>query len=876
MDVATTHVNADLDGLASLVAVNRLHGPMALALPGGMDPETHRVWNEHSAAFPVLMRVRTLRRHLVQSELGRLFVVDTSDPERLGFIKDHVARFAEVRAFDTHPPHPGALPREAMPSAGACISALVLMLRDADIAPTAEEAGLFLLGIHQETGHFSFGTTTAVDHQAAACCWQWGAPAEWPSKYVQRGFTRAQLLLLERMAHSVEFVEEGGHTVALMDVELDAYQPDLAVLVEQLREAEQWPAALLVASQGERAFCIGRSRMGLDMAAILRALGGGGHPEAASAVLRQVTLADARKVVKATLVELMGRQLTALKVAAQPVFALPSTTTIRDVADALHQRRFNAIPITETAGGAARYVGVVQRMDVDAALRHGLGARPVVDVMAQAPTWVAADTPLHQVRRQLVAGPRRLILVGEPPAAAVGVLTRGQVLRSGELPFDPREAGGHPPPHLVLAMVRKQLGAAWEHVEALAALGIRTGTSVFLVGGTVRDMFLGTQVRDLDVLVEGHAPDLARAARDTLGGWISVREAFATATWRPPGGTAIDLASSRSEYYEKPAALPKVAHAGLQQDLYRRDFTVNAMAVALVGPEAGKILDPYGGMADLRDGVLRVLHGVSFHDDPTRMFRAARFAARFDFRLAPDTAGLLKAARQVGVLERLTDERLGAELELIVNEREVVQVFRLLREWGLLDHIHPNLARERTLLTRLADARSSRFRFQGLREEGVSQGDVLWLALATMVPEDVRRDRVGLIGGGRQRRSRWFEGPQRIKATRAPLARVRKASRAARILEPLDTVELIVAFASASSVRGRDWIVWWFGEGHKITRAIDGRALLTLGYPPGPALRRGLEVALDLAREGASPEMQLAQARRAVEQHLAGYPAPSV
>ncbi|HET6345155.1 MAG TPA: polynucleotide adenylyltransferase, partial [Myxococcota bacterium] len=375
---------------------------------------------------------------------------------------------------------------------------------------------------------------------------------------------------------------------------------------------------------------------------------------------------------------------------------------VQDAAEALHRRRINAAPLSRGRGKATRYVGLVNRQDLDAAMRHGYGDRPVLEFSGQEPAWVPADAPLATVRHALVAGPRRLVLVGTPPVAE-GVLTRGLVLRASP---PPATAGQRRPPQPsnVLGMARKHLGALWPLLEATARVATERGVALYLVGGTVRDLFLGIPGRDVDVVVEGDAPELARAAARVLGGEVSIPGGFGTARWYPPDHPAMDLASARSEYYEAPGALPKVEHASLNQDLFRRDFTVNAMALALSGPGAGRIYDPYGGYTDLRAGVLRVLHGLSFYDDPTRAWRAVRFAARFEFTLAPDTEGLLKGAVRAGVMEKLSLERLGSEVELLLGEREVVQAFRLVKAWGLAPTLHPELHINRALLARLGDA----------------------------------------------------------------------------------------------------------------------------------------------------------------------------
>ena len=863
MDLATTHLSADLDGLAALVALHRLEGPLVLALPGSMDPTTRRFYEDHADALPPLTPLAGLEQRLEKEGAGRLLVVDTSDPARLGPIAAWIDRFDEVRAYDTHPATRGELPRVELPPAAAATSALVLALRDRGEEPPPIEAGLFLLGIHVDTGHFTFPGTTATDHEAAAVCIGWGAPRELIPRYAPKGFTTRQLELLERMAASVELVEVPGSTVALLTLELPAYEPDLSVLVEQLRAAEGWPAAILLAGTGERVDVIGRSAGAIDVGAVLRRLGGGGHPEAASAALRDVALRDAVATVREMLLDALGHGRCAADLAVRHFHALPEGATIREAADLLHQRRINSLPLVR--GRSRRIVGLVSRQEVDAALRHGLGDRPAGEISAGPPSWVPPESSLADVRERLLTGTRRLVVVGTPPDEPLGIITRGTLFRALE---EPSLAGPSrpPPPGQVLAMVREGLGARWKMVEELGAIAGELGMPLHLVGGTVRDLFLGQQVRDVDLVVEGEAPRLAAEAARRFGGEVHQHEAFGTATWTAPDGLEVDLASARSEHYEAPAALPRVAlHAGLRQDLFRRDFTINAIAISVDPAERGRVHDPFGGLADLRAGLLRVLHGLSFHDDPTRAFRAARFAARFDFQLADETRGLLDAARKAGAFERLSRERIGAELELILRQHAVVQSFRLLRAWGLLPVIHPQFQGGRTFLERLGEARVAQHRAEGFLDDAPLQSDVLWLVVAAAIP---RRDREALqrmVPGGAARRRRFREGPEKAKGAVAALGRLARNSAAARVLEQLDVAELIYAQAIARREEVREKIAWWLKEGRAVRSAVDGRRLLELGARPGPALGRALEAALDAARDGADEAGQLAAARRVLE-----------
>ncbi|MDE3050517.1 MAG: CCA tRNA nucleotidyltransferase, partial [Nitrospirota bacterium] len=215
--------------------------------------------------------------------------------------------------------------------------------------------------------------------------------------------------------------------------------------------------------------------------------------------------------------------------------------------------------------------------------------------------------------------------------------------------------------------------------------------SLYLVGGVVRDLLLRRENWDLDLTLEGDGIAFARLVADRYGAGLAVFERFATARLVLPNRLKIDIASTRRESYVKPAALPDVAAASLQEDLYRRDFTINAMAIQLNPATFGELHDPYGGQRDLKAKTIRVLHGGSFFDDPTRIFRAIRFTQRFGFSLEPATRGLLEEAAATNLIQQLSGPRLCNEIFLLLGERDPRKPIKRLAFLRLLRFLHPRL-----------------------------------------------------------------------------------------------------------------------------------------------------------------------------------------
>jgi len=389
-------------------------------------------------------------------------------------------------------------------------------------------------------------------------------------------------------------------------------------------------------------------------------------------------------------------------------------------------------------------------------------------------------------------------------------------------------------------------------LRSLGALADARGAPAFLVGGAVRDVLLGATIDDLDIVIEGDAPALGRALVDQLGGELVIHPSFGTANWQAPGGDDVDLVTARSEIYPEPAALPVVTPSGLSDDLARRDFTINAMAIALSPGRWAALVDPFGGRADLDAGVVRVLHPGSFVDDPTRSWRAARFAGRLGFRLAPDTQRALNIARDDGSLGRLGLERLGNELKYVLREAAAMSVLELAEVWGLLGLLHPALG-EPGLIAHLRGAREA---------AGELADEVTWLALSAAIPQWDRKGLVRVVPGGGQRRKRWLLSPPKVERAVTALAEASKRSEAAMAARGLDEVERAYASGLVGET-GRGWLEWWETAGQHITCAFDGRSLLEAGLPKGPAVGKALHAARLAAWDGADEAGQMAAAMAA-------------
>jgi tRNA nucleotidyltransferase (CCA-adding enzyme) len=391
-------------------------------------------------------------------------------------------------------------------------------------------------------------------------------------------------------------------------------------------------------------------------------------------------------------------------------------------------------------------------------------------------------------------------------------------------------------------------------LEVPRAVAERRRLALFLVGGAVRDLLLGTPVRDLDFAVEGDAVSLARDVAGELG--VEAREhgRFATATVVAEG-ERLDFAATRRETYQRPGALPRVEPASIEKDLERRDFSVHAMALSLAPARRRRLLDPFGGREDLARRRLRILHPRSFEDDPTRAYRAARYANRLRFSIDPKTRKSSREAAAAGFFEAISGDRLRRELRLILSEPRPAGAVRQMARLGLLPTLHPSLAASAPVLARLAAA--GRLASSAGESTSWILYVLVWSAALTAGESEALADRLALAGEEKRILTSWHETFGRVSA----LGRRSRPSQIAALRLTADETAAAAVCSGRKEVRAllRQQLL-----GEPVTLTIGGGDLLRSGLSPGPEVGRALAKTLAARRDGKIPrEEELAYALKA-------------
>jgi tRNA nucleotidyltransferase (CCA-adding enzyme) len=855
MDVIATHSNADFDGLASMVAARKLFPGAKLVLPAGGQETVRDFLALHDLGISKL-------KELDLSQVTRLVLVDTQEPGRIGALKSCGENpSVEVVIFDHHveegSAYAGRSEKSLVQSVGATTTILIEQLRQRQITVTPFEATVMALGLYEETGSFAFASTTSRDLEAGAFLVDAGADLNMVADTLRRPLDPDAIALLNDLLEHSDLHYLEGRKVLVATSAIDRCRGEAAGVVHRLAELQGVDAVIVAVMMEDRVEVIGRSRRPeIDVGWIAREFGGGGHAVAAAATVKRQTLAE----VKERLVQLLTTQyrptLLARDVITQPVKAIGVDTTITEAGQRMTTYGVNVFPVLDEKD---RYVGLISRELIQKALFHRLGKIAVREILQTDAYTAQPETPFHIIEESMIERNQRFvpIIKGEK---VIGVITRTDLLRTLHddvlktarmRTMQPATAGSVDggPHRNVEGLLRSRLPHRLVRIlEEAGRLADRSDVSLFVVGGCVRDLLLGIENFDLDLVVEGDGIVFAQKLGEMMQARVKVHDRFGTAIVLLPDGFKLDVATARTEYYEYPTALPTVEQSSIKKDLYRRDFTINALAVRLNGKGFGDVLDFYGGQRDLNDKVVRVLHGLSFVEDPTRVFRAIRFETRFRFRLGRDTAALIAGAVRMNLFHRLSGHRLLEELKLLLGEREPKQALKRMAEFNLLRFIHPKLEWSSRLQTLLEAIEQAVDWYQLLYlDRKISVWLVYMMGLLEVLPERgvtevLKRFPFSEAEAAKLKASRMGSHAVIRQLGKRPPP---KPADAYRLLSKLSDETLLALMAKSKGESVKRQVSAFLTTSQHVKPSLTGVDLKAMGLKPGPQFKMILDRLLD-------------------------------
>ena len=696
MEVITTHVNADFDAFASMMAVKKLYPNAVLAFAGSQE-KSLRDFFLSSAIYA--FKCEKLK-DIDLKKVKRLILVDIRQRNRIGKFSRIVDKSGiDLHIYDHHPPSKDDLHGsvEVVKEVGATVTILCQMLKDKKIPISPDEATIMMLGIYEDTGNLTFSSTHKEDYIAAAYLLSKGADLNLISDILIKEFTAEQITLLNELVESATTYTINGIDIVLARVSRKTYISDFAVLVHKLREMENIDVLFVLARMEDRVYLVARSRRReVDVGEIAKEFGGGGHSSAASATIKDLTLIQVEEKLKSTLHNKIYPPRVARDFMSFPLKTVEAGESLNEAGQILTRYNINVLPVIKRG----RLVGLISRQVIEKASHHGLKNLPVEEYMIREFSVVGPETPWSSIQKIIIETNQRFLPVTEK-RKLVGGITRTDLLRIlhadlAEEPhylFEQGDSSSLRHKKVIKRQMEEQLPKEiMRMLRDLGEIAEKMGVKAYIVGGFVRDILLRYENLDIDVVVEGDGIEFARKVASKHNGRVKIHKTFGTAVITFPDGFKVDVASARLEYYEHPAALPQVEMSSIKLDLYRRDFTINTLAIRLNPSFFGELIDFFGARRDVKDKTIRVIHNLSFVEDPTRILRAIRFEQRFGFHIGKLTLSLIENAVKLDFLGRLDGRRLLSELVLMLQEDEVILNVKRMKELDILRFIHPKIS----------------------------------------------------------------------------------------------------------------------------------------------------------------------------------------
>lgn len=838
MKLILTHSNADFDALASLLAASRLYRGAWPVLPQRINRNLREFLAIYQRPLPFVSE-----EALPVEPVTHIILVDTQHVPALPFALGPFV--PEIEIIDHHPASRPFAENERYEGgeAGATTTLLVQRMCERRLKLSSLEATLLLLGIYEDTGSLTYAGTTAADLRAAAWLLERGANLHILSQFLNLPLNEGQLQIYNRLVATAEVRDIRGWTIVLAHAESTDYVEEVSTLAHRLMDLYDPAGLFLVVQFGGAVQLIARS-MGEAVSAgeVMARFGGGGHAQAAAAFLPGRQGEEVRRELWAALDEMVRPMRAAREIMTARVHTIGPGATLAEAAEVMARYGHGSLPVVD---GAGRLVGLFTRRDLDRALHHGLEGASVEKYMWKGPVTIPPDLPVDKVRRCMVDNDVGRLLVVDGDGVLQGIITRTDLLKLWPEVRVPEQE----PVENWTDRLREALPTAvWDLLRHAGKMAEEVGFSLYVVGGFVRDLLLGQPNLDLDLVVEGDAIALAKELARRLGGRARSHRRFGTAKWIlecADGGLPrhLDFVTARTEFYEGPTALPTVEASSLRQDLYRRDFTINTLAIGLSGEKEGRLFDFFGGQRDLERRLIRVLHNLSFIEDPTRIMRAVRLEQRLGFTIEPRTMQLLEDAMGQGLLERTTGERIRHELFLILEEGEPEQALRRLDRLGVLERISPHL-----IWTDWLEGC-----FRRVREE--SEGEersVLYLALLCYDLPSAEVEAMIVRYRFRARQSQVLRevGQLRREALPALLAGGLLPSQVYRLLRPFSATALRVLWLAEEEPVVREAVGDYLERLRFVRPALNGNDLRAAGLVPGPRYKEVLGALLAARLDG--------------------------
>ncbi len=844
MKVIVSHQNLDFDALASMVACSKLYPDATMFFAGKLGEEVKKFYSLYKNVLPI-----QTGSQVDLDEVEALYIVDVNAPNRIGKFKDLINKDIPIIIYDHHKINEKTITvgeRIILPY-GACATILVQEIMKKSIPITPFEATVMALGIYTDTGSLVFSSTTYQDVEAVAFLLKAGANLAVIKEFLGVSMNQQQDQLFSTLLNGLELMDVNGFQVAISTLTQEEFLGELGMISEKLMTIKRCDAVFLVVKMLDRCYIVGRSAVDeVNIPYILEVFGGAGHMKAASATIKDGEPEQIKQQLVALLYKRVKQQTVAREIMSYPVKTVFDDMSVEEVNKIMLRYGHTGMPVIK----GEKIVGIISRTDIDKAIVHGLTHAPVKGFMTSNVMSIDANTPINEINQLFVKHN-----IGRAPVVEgdriVGIVTRTDLLKiihGNNYPnwykktFEEIEEVDD----INCIELIEKLPGDIRHILRLAGkVGDTLHKKVYVVGGFVRDLILGTQNWDIDLVIEGDGLQYAESLNQELKGETKLYHQFGTALITLASGKTIDIVTARREYYEYPAALPKIEKSTIWSDLFRRDFTINCMALQLNSEVFGGLIDYFGGMRDLRDKKIRVLYNLSFIEDPTRIFRAIRFASRFGFDIEPETKNFMLQAVNNQMIQKLSDDRIREELLQIMKEKSICDSLLMLQETKVFNSLHRELKVNKSILDKICTIETSIEQFKDMHDGDINQLLIIIMQLLSQFPLEELETIIKRFTLNKALERQMLQALRERQQHYSLLSEENLDSfELYKSLKGLQIETLIFYYNDCNHSFVRHYILYFLLKLKHIAIELSGKELKEWGIKPGPIYTRVLEEVL--------------------------------
>jgi len=687
MEVIICHIYADLDALSSMVMARKLYPNAKLCFPGNVGKSVKAFVNLYQDYLNV-----EKAKDIDYKKVKKLIIVDTAKKDRIGHFENYLDKIEEIVIFDHHKPSDKDIPNSKL-IRSKCGSNTTNVLKEIfrkneNAKFERYEATLALLGIYEDTGSFTFEETTVDDFEMAKRMLEFDGQIKLVSEYVTKDIGEEQLETFINLIKKGEVLEFSLERCFITLYETKEFVSGVDEIINKIKDIESCNSCFIVIGNHNKFNIIARtSSKNINLIEILEEYNWQGHENVASVVIKNQNMRAVYNRLKERIIKEIQVGKLAKDIMSSPVKVVTELSSIKNAYKLMNRWGYTGLPIVN---GENEIIGLISRRDVDKAMGHGFSNAPLKSYMNKNLILVKPESSLDEVKKIIVENGLGIVPVVEE-RKILGIITREDMLRylyvrtvMADEEFQEKQKA------FKLNLLNKIPHNLEKLLHRIEKVSKKRQEKAYLVGGIVRDLILGIENKDIDIVVEGDGISFARDLNEELNGIkVSAHEEFKTAVVTVDKDLKIDVASARIEYYEFPTSLPSVESGNVKEDMYRRDFTINSLALEIDYENFGKLIDYYNGYSDIKNKKIRILHNLSFIEDPTRIIRAFRFASRYNFELEEDTEKFLIASIEEGFLNKISWPRVKAELKILLKDKNTKKALEFLVKYGVLEKIHP-------------------------------------------------------------------------------------------------------------------------------------------------------------------------------------------